>query len=174
MHMLPPLMANRPYDNNYQGNNFHRRGGSPEQRQRRPYRSRSRSRSGSPTNSQRGGFRGNYRRNLSEKDAPQESRSLTIQKRDETKPARDSSSERTFPCHISNLPYSVDREQLKEAFKEFGKVLHASVSLDERGLSRGFGVIEFSSKEAADNAAKTMDKASFNKREVSVRAQYAN
>ena len=72
------------------------------------------------------------------------------------------------------MPYSVDREQLKEAFKEFGKVLHASVSLDERGLSRGFGVIEFSTKEAADNAAKTMDKASFNKREVSVRAQYAN
>lgn len=174
MHMLPPLMANRPYDN--YGGNFQRRDASPEQRHRRPYRSRSRSRSGSPTNNQKGGFRDrdSYRKNLSEKDAPQESRSLTIQKRSDDKPARDSSSERTFPVHISNLPYSVDREQLKEAFKEFGKVLHASVSLDERGLSRGFGVIEFSSKEAADNAAKTMDKASFNKREVSVRAQYAN
>ena len=173
MHMLPPLVANnRPYDN-YGGNNYHRRGASPEQRQRRPYRSRSRSRSGSPTNSQRGGYRGSYRRNLSEKDAVSESRSLTIQKRDD-KPARDSSSERTFPVHISNLPYSVDREQLKEAFKEFGKVLHASVSLDERGLSRGFGVIEFTSKEAADKAASTMDQASFNQRVVSVKAQYAN
>ena len=107
---------------------------------------------------------------MGEKETIHESKSLTIQKRDDT--GRESSSERTFPCHVSNLPFSVDREQLKEAFREFGKVLHASVSLDERGLSRGFGVIEFSTKEAADNAAKTMDKASFNKREVSVRAQY--
>ena len=74
--------------------------------------------------------------------------------------------------HISNLPHSVDKDQLKEAFKEFGRVLHASVTLDERGSSTGYGVIEFQTKESAENAAQTMDKASFNKREVSVKTHF--
>jgi len=67
----------------------------------------------------------------------------------------------------------VDRNQLREAFKEFGKILHASVSLDERGQSRGFGVIEYDSKEAALSATHSMDKASFNGREVVVK-YYSN
>jgi len=59
---------------------------------------------------------------------------LTIQKRQ--KPRAESSSEggrQPYAIHISNLPYSVDKNQLREAFTEFGKILHASVSLDERG-----------------------------------------
>lgn len=55
--------------------------------------------------------------------------------------------------HVSNLPYSVDKEQLKEAFREFGQILHASVTLNEDGLSTGYGIVEFSTKEAAENAA---------------------
>ena len=47
--------------------------------------------------------------------------------------------------------------------------MHASVYLDERGQSRGFGVISFDTKEAALNAEQTMNKASFNGREVAVK-----
>lgn len=72
----------------------------------------------------------------------------------------------TFSVHISNLPFSVDRNQLRDAFSDFGKILHSSVSLNERGQSRGFGVIEYDTKEAAVEAAQSMDKASFNDREV--------
>ncbi len=68
--------------------------------------------------------------------------------------------------HISNLPFSVDRNQLRDAFGEFGKILHSSVSLNERGQSRGFGVVEYETKEAAMEASQSMDKASFNEREV--------
>ena len=63
----------------------------------------------------------------------------------------------------------MDKNQLKEAFVEFGRILHSSVSLDERGNSRGFGVIEFEAKDAAEQAIASMDKASFNGREVSVK-----
>lgn len=73
--------------------------------------------------------------------------------------------------HISNLPYTVDRNQLREAFTEFGKILHASVSLDEKGQSRGFGVVEYDSREAAEQSALQMDKASFNGREVTVKVE---
>ena len=82
----------------------------------------------------------------------------------------DNKNKQTFTVHIGNLPFSVDKDQLRGAFKEFGKVLHASVSLDERGNSRGFGVIEYEGREAAEQAVLSMDKASFNGREVSVKA----
>ena len=63
----------------------------------------------------------------------------------------------------------MDKNQLKEAFKEFGKILHASVSLDERGQSRGFGIIEYDTRDSAQQAAHSMDKATFNGREVVVK-----
>ena len=98
---------------------------------------------------------------------------MTIQRRENQQAQRESSSEKSaYPVNISNLPYSVDKEQLKEAFKEFGKVVHASVTLNEEGLSTGYGIVEFSTKEAAENAAKTMDKANFNKREVSCKIHF--
>jgi len=74
--------------------------------------------------------------------------------------------------HISNLPYCVDKQQLKGAFKEFGQIKHTHVNLDEKGQSRGFGVVEFKDKEAAARAVEVMDRASFNDREVSVKAHY--
>ena len=77
-----------------------------------------------------------------------------------------------YSLHISNLPYSVDKEQLKNAFKEYGTILHTHVNLDEKGNSRGFGVVEFRFKEQAEKAVEVMDKASFNNREVSVRAHF--
>lgn len=46
------------------------------------------------------------------------------------------------------------------------------MNLDENGQSRGFGVVEFETKSAADKAVEVMDKATFNNREVSVRAHF--
>ena len=60
------------------------------------------------------------------------------------------------------MPSSVSKSQLKGAFSEFGKILHSSVSLDEHGKSTGFGVVEYETREAAEEAVVQMDKASFN------------
>ena len=46
--------------------------------------------------------------------------------------------------------------------------MHSSIA-EEHGVSRGFGVVEFSSKEAACQAVETMDRAIFNGKEVRVR-----
>lgn len=53
-------------------------------------------------------------------------------------------------------------------------MLHSSVSLDERGHSRGFGVVEYETREAAESAVLNMDKASFNGREVTVKGYDLN
>lgn len=152
-------------------------------------RSRSRSRSGSPVG--RGGYRGSRgggTKNSSENghhraskgrdsnpeqraESPEPQRRLTIKKKGQKAEREDSSSEgrQGFSIHVSNLPYSVDKGQLKDAFTEFGKVNHSSVSLDEKGCSRGFGVVEFAFRDDAEQATVSMDKASFNGREVNVK-----
>jgi len=43
--------------------------------------------------------------------------------------------------YVGNMPYSVDKYQLREAFKEFGKIVLADVPMDERGKSRGYGIV---------------------------------
>ena len=91
---------------------------------------------------------------------------MTIQKRHE-KGGGSSNKERTsstegYSVHVSNLPFCVDKEQLKDAFRQYGTIRYSQVNLDEKGNSRGFGVVEFESKEAADKAVEDMDKAQFN------------
>ena len=109
-----------------------------------------------------------------QKDSRNPENNLTIQKRHEKESSieKRGSSEEGFSVHVSNLPYCVDKEHLKNAFREFGAIKHSHVNLDEIGRSRGFGVVEFETKEAADKAVEVMDKAEFNKREVSVRAHH--
>lgn len=58
---------------------------------------------------------------------------------------------------VGNLPYSVSKHQLKEAFKDFGTILYTEVMCDERGKSKGFGQICFDSKKGAEEAIKVMD-----------------
>ena len=106
---------------------------------------------------------------LDNSEAPEpRQQNLTIQRRSIQQPEESSNAPPAFAIHISNLPFSVDKDQLRGAFKEFGRVLHSSVILDERGQSRGLGLIEYDTREAAENAAVAMDKAMFNGREVAV------
>lgn len=95
-----------------------------------------------------------------------EPKSLTIQKRNDK--VDEDFEECTWPIIVRNLPTSVDHEQLKKAFKDFGRVLHSSIA-EENGMSRGYGIVEFASKEAAKVAVETMDRARFNGKEVRVR-----
>lgn len=47
---------------------------------------------------------------------------------------------------VGNLPFSVTKTQLKEAFKDFGTILHADVPSDDRGKSKGYGIVLFEEK----------------------------
>lgn len=60
--------------------------------------------------------------------------------------------------YVGNLPWSIDSDQLKQAFGEFGNIVDAVVVTDRQtGRSRGFGFVEFDSDDAAQKAIDSMN-----------------
>lgn len=59
---------------------------------------------------------------------------------------------------VGSLSYSVNDDQLKDAFAAFGTVVSAKVIVDrETNRSKGFGFVEMGSDEEAQAAIKGMD-----------------
>ncbi|XP_055909488.1 SRA stem-loop-interacting RNA-binding protein, mitochondrial [Eupeodes corollae] len=45
---------------------------------------------------------------------------------------------------VRNLPWTVGNQELRSYFKDFGKVINASVVFDKKtGLSKGYGFVTF-------------------------------
>jgi RNA recognition motif-containing protein len=60
--------------------------------------------------------------------------------------------------YVGNLSFSTSNEDLQELFSKVGTVESANVVEDrETGRSRGFGFVEMSSKEEADNAIQELN-----------------
>lgn len=60
--------------------------------------------------------------------------------------------------YVGNLPYKVSDNDLKEIFGEFGEVVSAKVITDrETGRSKGFGFVEMSDDQDAQNAIDDLD-----------------
>ncbi len=54
---------------------------------------------------------------------------------------------------VGSLPWAVDDQQLGDLFAEYGEIVSARVVTDrESGRSRGFGFVEFSNEDSAQNA----------------------
>lgn len=54
---------------------------------------------------------------------------------------------------ISNLPWTVGNQELKQYFSKFGHVSSANIIFDKMtGMSRGYGFIAFSSREGYNSA----------------------
>lgn len=73
----------------------------------------------------------------------------------------------TIRC--DNLPENVDSYLLKKAFKDFGRIEHCVVVENDYGESKGYGFVEFETKESAASAARQMNLAKFNGREVKIK-----
>ena len=73
-----------------------------------------------------------------------------------------------YRIRIDNLPLNIDRYLLEKAFRDFGCIDYCRVVEDDHGESKGYGFIDFASKDSAINAVKRMDRAKFNGREVQV------
>ncbi|XP_071713313.1 glycine-rich RNA-binding protein 2, mitochondrial-like [Rutidosis leptorrhynchoides] len=70
---------------------------------------------------------------------------------------------------IGGLSYQTDDHSLKEAFSGFGDVIEARVVNDrETGRSRGFGFVNYSSDDSANDAMKAMDGQELNGRNIRV------
>lgn len=59
---------------------------------------------------------------------------------------------------VAGLPWSVDDEQLRDLFSQYGAIISAKVIIDrDTNRSKGFGFVEFNSAEDANNALKALD-----------------
>lgn len=70
---------------------------------------------------------------------------------------------------VGSLSYSVNDDQLNDAFAPFGTVVSAKVIIDrDSGRSKGFGFVEMSSEEEAKAAIKGMDGKDLGGRQIAV------
>lgn len=58
--------------------------------------------------------------------------------------------------YVKNLDDTIDDEKLRQEFSQFGTITSAKVMRDEKGLSRGFGFVCFSTPEEATKATTDM------------------
>jgi RNA recognition motif-containing protein len=71
--------------------------------------------------------------------------------------------------YVGNLPYSIQSEQLREAFEPHGTVTAAEVIFDRRTKrSRGYGFVEMADDEAARRAIAALNGSDFHGRELRV------
>lgn len=70
---------------------------------------------------------------------------------------------------VGSLSYSVNDDQLNDAFAAFGTVVSAKVIIDrDTGRSKGFGFVEMSTDEEAQAAVKGLDGKDIGGRAVAV------
>ncbi|KAI0433664.1 RNA-binding domain-containing protein [Xylaria sp. FL1042] len=73
-----------------------------------------------------------------------------------------------FSIYISNMTFDATETHLNEAFSKYGEIVSTNIGRDARGLSRGFGFITFTSKEAADRAVNEADNSFWHGRRINV------
>jgi len=60
--------------------------------------------------------------------------------------------------YVGNLNYSLQEEELKEAFAEYGEVASVKIIKDKvTGRSKGFGFIEMDNDDEANNAIQELN-----------------
>ena len=70
---------------------------------------------------------------------------------------------------VGSLPWGVDDAKLAQIFSQAGTVVSAQVVKDrETGRSRGFGFVEMSTDEEAENAVKNLNGADVEGRKIVV------
>lgn len=71
--------------------------------------------------------------------------------------------------YVGNLPFSIDDQQLHQAFSSYGQVMSAKVIMDrDSGRSKGFGFVEMATDEEAQNAMGSMNGTQLGGRDINV------
>jgi RNA recognition motif-containing protein len=71
--------------------------------------------------------------------------------------------------YVGGLPYATSEDQLKDHFAQAGNVTSATIIMDKMtGRSKGFGFVEMSSEDEAQNAIQMFDKKEFEGRTLTV------
>ncbi|VFQ86845.1 unnamed protein product [Cuscuta campestris] len=69
---------------------------------------------------------------------------------------------------IKNLDKSIDNKALCETFSSFGNILSCKIATDPSGQSKGYGFVQFSTEEAAQNAIDKLNGMLMNDKQVYV------
>ncbi|KXT02827.1 hypothetical protein AC578_5397 [Pseudocercospora eumusae] len=70
--------------------------------------------------------------------------------------------------YVGNIFFEVTAPQLEAEFGRFGEVVNSRIVKDGRGLSKGFGYIEFATQHDADRAIRELDQKVFQGRRMAV------
>ncbi|KAF2035742.1 RNA-binding domain-containing protein [Setomelanomma holmii] len=100
----------------------------------------------------------------------QAAKSVETQDQRERKPRarRENNTPPNNTLYIGNLYYEVTADQLKRVFSRFGEVESVKIVYDNRGLSRGFGYVEFKNIPDAQSAVDNLDMQVFEGRNLVV------
>ncbi|KAK0936395.1 hypothetical protein LTR29_012068 [Friedmanniomyces endolithicus] len=71
-------------------------------------------------------------------------------------------------CYVGNLFFEVTAPQLEAELSQFGAVANSRIVTDARGLSKGFGYVEFEDQNSADRAVREQDRKVFQGRRMAV------
>ncbi|GMM32837.1 single-stranded telomeric DNA-binding/mRNA-binding protein [Saccharomycopsis crataegensis] len=74
-----------------------------------------------------------------------------------------------YEVFVGNLPFRTNWQDLKDLFRDAGDVLHADVREDERGRSKGFGIVVYATREEADRAIEKFQDHEIDGRKIDVR-----
>ncbi len=75
----------------------------------------------------------------------------------------------TNKLYIGNLPYNITEDELKEFFASAGNVTSVAIIKDKMtGKSKGFGFVEYSTPEEAQNAISTLNGKEIDGRAITV------
>lgn len=71
--------------------------------------------------------------------------------------------------YVGNLGFSVNNDALKTKFEQYGNVSSANVIMDrDTGRSKGFGFVEMSNSQEAQNAISELNGTEFEGRQMNV------
>jgi cold-inducible RNA-binding protein len=71
--------------------------------------------------------------------------------------------------YVGNLPYTVNSDELRSMFSEYGNVLSAVIIMDKiSGRSKGFGFVELEDDNAAQSAISDMNEKDYQGRNLVV------
>ncbi|KAI1488260.1 RNA-binding domain-containing protein [Biscogniauxia mediterranea] len=104
------------------------------------------------------------RRAEEEKDAVAEENAQSL----ESSPTERERARQGYTIFVSNMTFDATDAHLREAFTKFGEITAINIGRDARGLSRGFGFVTFSTKEAADRAVLEAHKSFWHGRRINV------
>ena len=71
--------------------------------------------------------------------------------------------------YVSNIAFKLREDELRQAFEPYGEIVSSKIIMDrETGRSRGFGFVEYSSREAGMAAIEALNGMDLAGKEISV------